>query len=483
MTFPDLSSFIAELDRRKALERVSDSLSPDLEIAAVIDRVAKSAGGGPALLFERPTGSTMPIAANLFGSMSRICLALGVEKLDDLAREIDELTTPPMPKGFMDAIKLMPLVNRLTDLMPKTVKDAPCQEVVKPDGGLDELPVLRTWPEDGGPFITLPLVFTRDPETGRRNIGMYRMQVYDRRTTGMHWQRHKGGAQHHRVAERLGKRLEVAVALGADPVLTYCATAPMPEGLDELMLAGVLGKRRVELVKARTVDLEVPASAEIVLEGYVDPGERRREGPFGDHTGLYSLADDFPVFHLTCLTMRKQPTYLTTVVGIPPMEDYYIGLASERIFLPLIRKTVPEIVDMHFPAPGIFHNLVLISIDKRYPGHARKIMSACWGLGQLMFSKCIVVVDKDVDVQNEAEVAWIVGTHVDPSRDVEIVKGPVDDLDAAAILPAFGGKMGIDATRKWPSEGVTREFPRRLKTTERAAKIAEDIWRRIGNRR
>jgi 4-hydroxy-3-polyprenylbenzoate decarboxylase len=482
MTFPDLASFIAELDRRKELERIHDPLSPDLEIAAVIDRVAKSAGGGPALLFERPTGSSMPIAANLFGSMQRICLALGVEKLDDLAREIDELTTPPMPKGFMDAIKLMPLVNRLTDLMPKTVKDGPCQEVVKLDGGLDELPVLRTWPEDGGPFITLPLVFTRDPETGMRNIGMYRMQVYDRRTTGMHWQRHKGGAQHHRVAERLGKRLEVAVALGADPVLTYCATAPMPEGLDELMLAGVLGKRRVELVKARTVDLEVPASAEIVLEGYVDPGERRREGPFGDHTGLYSLADDFPVFHLTCLTMRKQPTYLTTVVGIPPMEDYYIGLASERIFLPLIRKTVPEIVDMHFPAAGIFHNLVLISIDKRYPGHARKIMSACWGLGQLMFSKCIVVVDKDVDVQNEAEVAWIVGTHVDPSRDIEIVKGPVDDLDAAALLPAFGGKMGIDATRKWPSEGVAREFPRRLKTTDAAARKAEEIWKRIATR-
>jgi 4-hydroxy-3-polyprenylbenzoate decarboxylase len=482
MTFPDLPSFVAELDRRKELVRIADSLSPDLEIAAVIDRVAKSPGGGPALLFERPTGSSMPIAANLFGSMSRICLALGVEKLDDLAREIEELTTPPMPKGFMDAIKLMPLVNRLTDLMPKMVKDAPCQEVVKPDGGLDELPVLRTWPEDGGPFITLPLVFTRDPETGMRNIGMYRMQVYDRRTTGMHWQRHKGGAQHHRVAERLGKRLEVAVAIGADPVLTYCATAPMPEGLDELMLAGVLGKRRVELVKARTVDLEVPASAEIVLEGYVEPGERRREGPFGDHTGLYSLADDFPVFHLTCLTMRKQPTYLTTVVGIPPMEDYYIGLASERIFLPLIRKTVPEIVDMHFPAAGIFHNLVLISIDKRYPGHARKIMSACWGLGQLMFSKCIVVVDKDVDVQNEAEVAWIVGTHVDPSRDIEIVKGPVDDLDAAAILPAFGGKMGIDATRKWPSEGVTREFPRRLKTSDGAATKADAIWSRIGRR-
>ena len=250
----------------------------------------------------------------------------------------------------MDALKMMPLVNRLTDLMPKTVKDAPCQEVVKPDGGLDELPVLKTWPEDGGPFITLPLVITRDPETGMRNIGTYRMQVYDRRTTGMHWQRHKGGAQHHRVAERLGKRLEVAVALGADPVLHYAATAPMPEGLDELMLAGVIGKRRVELVKCRTVDLEVPANAQIVLEGYVEPGERRREGPFGDHTGLYSLADDFPVFHLTCITMRAIPVYVTTIVGRPPMEDVYLGKASERIFLPLIRKTLPEIVDMHFPA-------------------------------------------------------------------------------------------------------------------------------------
>jgi 4-hydroxy-3-polyprenylbenzoate decarboxylase len=418
----------------------------------------------------------MPVAANLYGSLSRICLALGVEKLDELSREIDELTTPPMPKGFMDALKLMPLVNRLTDLMPKTVKDAPCQEVVKMDGGLDEIPVLTTWPEDGGPFITLPLVITKDPETGMRNIGTYRMQVFDRRTTGMHWQRHKGGAQHHRVAERLGQRLEVAVALGADPVLQYTATAPMPEGLDELMLAGVLSKRRVEMVKCRTVDLEVPAHAQIVLEGYVDPHERRREGPFGDHTGLYSLADDFPVFHLQCITMRKKPIYVATVVGRPPMEDVYLGKASERIFLPLIRKTLPEIVDMAFPPAGIFHNLVLVSIDKRYPGHARKIMSAFWGLGQLMFSKCIIVVDKDVNVQDFDEVAWVVGTHVDPSRDIEITKGPVDDLDDAAILPAYGGKMGIDATRKGPSEGVTREFPGQLTTTPDAAKRAGEIW-------
>jgi 4-hydroxy-3-polyprenylbenzoate decarboxylase len=424
----------------------------------------------------------MPVAANLFGSSERICLALGVKALDDLAHEIETLTTPAMPKGFVDALRMLPLVNRLTDLMPKTVKDAPCQEVIEPNGGLDELPILKTWPEDGGPFITLPLVFTKDPETGMRNVGTYRMQVFDRRTTGMHWQRHKGGAQHHRVAERLGRRLEVAAVLGADPVLTYSATAPMPEGLDELMLAGVLGKRRVELVKCRTVDLEVPANAQIVLEGYVEPGERRREGPFGDHTGFYSLADDFPVFHLQCITMRRNPVYVTTVVGIPPMEDYYLGRASERIFLPLIRKTLPEIVDMHFPAAGIFHNIVLVSIDKRYPGHARKVMSAFWGLGQLMFSKCIVVVDKDVNVQDEAEVAWVAGTHVDPARDIQIVTGPVDDLDDAALQPAFGGKMGIDATRKWPSEGFTRQWPKRLTTTEAAARKAEAIWTHISRR-
>src|SRR5262245_21674171 len=477
--FPDINAFIAELDRRKLLARIAEPVSPHLEMAAVIDKACKAPGGGPALLFERPAGGSMPVAANLFGSTERMCLALGVEKLDDLAREIEELTTPAMPKGFMDALKMLPLVNRLTDLMPKTVKDAPCQEVVKPDGGLDELPILKTWPEDGGAFITLPLVFTRDPETGMRNIGTYRMPVFDRRTTAMRWQRRKGGAQHHRVAERLNQRLDVAVVLGADPVLTYCATAPMPEGLDELMLAGVLGKRRVELVKCRTVDIEVPANAQIVLEGYVEPGERRREGPFGDHTGFYSLADDFPVFHLTCMTMRKNPVYVTTVVGIPPMEDFYLGKASERVFLPLIKKTLPEIVDMHFPAAGIFHNIVLISIDKRYPGHARKIMSAFWGLGQLMFSKCIIVVDKDVDVHNEAEVAWIAGTHVDPSRDIEITKGPVDDLDDAAFAPAYGGKMGIDATRKLPAEGVTREWPKRLVTSEKARARAEEIWSRI----
>jgi 4-hydroxy-3-polyprenylbenzoate decarboxylase len=478
--YADLNDFLADLDKRRLLTRITEPVSPDLEIAAVTDRACKSAGGGPALLFEKPTGFDVPVAANVFGSMERMCLALGVNTLDDLAREINALTSPQVPEGIMDALKMLPMVGRLRDLMPKTVKDAPCQEIVRKDGTLDELPILKCWPEDGGRFITLPLVFTKDPETGMRNIGTYRMQVFDGRSTGMHWQRHKGGAQHYRVAERLGKRLEVAVALSPEPVLTYAATAPMPEGLDELLLGGFLARRRIELVKCLTVDLEVPASSHIVLEGYVEPGERRREGPFGDHTGFYSQPDDFPVFHLTCLTMRRRPTYLTTIVGVPPMEDFYLGMASERIFLPLIQKTTPEIVDMHFPAEGIFHNLVIISIDKRYPGHARKIMHAVWGLGQLMFSKTVIVVDKDVNVHDPREVAWIVGTHMDPARDVQMTKGPVDDLDDAAELPAYGGKMGIDATRKWASEGYTRNWPTRIKMDETVDRRAAEIWRRLG---
>ena len=477
--FKDLNQFLAALDKERELARISDTVSPDLEIAAVTDRVSKSPGGGPGLLFERPDGYDIPVAINLFGSTKRMCMALGVERLDDLAREIEEIATPKIPAGMLDALKLLPTLNRLRDLMPKTVSDAPCQEVVQRNGSLDELPILKCWPQDGGKYITLPLVFTRDPESGARNIGTYRMQIYDERTTGMHWQRHKGGAQHHRVAERLGRRLPVAVALGADPALTYSATAPMPEGLDELMLAGFLRRERVELVKCVTVDLEVPANAQIILEGYVEPGERRREGPFGDHTGFYSHPDDYPVFHVTCVTRRKRPVYLTTVVGIPPMEDYYLGKASERIFLPLIRKTLPEIVDMHFPASGIFHNIVIVSIDKRYPGHARKIMNAFWGLGQLMFSKTIIVVDKDVDVQNEAEVAWIVGTHYDPERDIQFTRGPVDDLEDASDLPAFGSKMGVDATRKWKSEGFSRQWPTRISTSSEAARKAEERWAKI----
>jgi 4-hydroxy-3-polyprenylbenzoate decarboxylase len=479
---PDLNSFIAALDKRGWLCRVPDEVDPNLEISAVTDLASKSPGGGPGLLFENPTGYSIPVAVNLFGSLERMCLALGVESLDEIAQDIAELTDPKVPSGVLDVIKMAPMLGRLSDLMPKTVRDAACHEVVQHDGTLDELPVLRCWPEDGGQYITFPLVITKDPESGMRNIGTYRMQVFDGRTTAMHWQRHKGGAQHYRVAERLGQRLEVAVALSPAPALAYAATAPMPEGLDELLLAGLLSRKRVELVKCVTVDLEVPASAQIVLEGYVEPRDRRREGPFGDHTGFYSEADDFPVFHIQCITRRARPTYLTTIVGIPPMEDYYIGQASERIFLPLIRKTAPEIVDMHFPAQGIFHNLVIVSIDKRYPGHARKIMNMMWGLGQLMFSKIIVVVDKDVNVHDEREVAWIVGTHIDPERDIQLTRGPVDDLDQASPMPAYGSKMGIDATRKWASEGFNRGWPKRLSTTEEAGRRATAIWEGLRKR-
>jgi 4-hydroxy-3-polyprenylbenzoate decarboxylase len=477
--YPDLQSFLADLEARGLLARVRESVDPILEIAAVTDRASKSAGGGPALLFEQPAGYGMPVATNIFGSLERMCLALGVKTLDDLGRQIEEILSPPMPSGVLDAIKLLPMASRLKDLMPRTVRDAPCQDAVLRGGSLDAIPILQCWPEDGGRYITYPLVITKDPETGLRNVGMYRMQVYDSRTTGMHWQRHKGGAHHHRIAERRNERLAVAVAIGPDPVLAYAASAPMPEGLDEFLLAGFLSRRRIDLVKCITSDLEVPANANIVLEGYVEPHERRREGPFGDHTGFYSLADDFPVFHITCVTHQRQPIYHTTVVGIPPMEDYYLGLASERIFLPMIRKTLPEIVDMHFPAEGIFHNLVIVSIDKRYPGHARKIMNAFWGLGQLMFSKTIIVVDSNVNVHDVREVTWIAGTHIDPQRDIQFTRGPMDDLENASDLPAYGSKMGIDATRKWASEGFAREWPKRLVTTEAAGMRALSILRGI----
>jgi len=479
MAYRDLNDFLLALEHRGLLARVREPVDPDLEICAVTDLASKSPLGGPALLFEQPAGYSTPVATNIFGSLDRMCLALGVDSLDRVARELDEILTPRIPGGLLDAFRLVPTLTRLKDLLPKTVNDASCQEVVQKDGSLLDWPILRCWPEDGGRYITFPLVITKDPETGMRNVGAYRMQVFDARTTGMHWQRHKGGRQHYRVAERLGRRLEVAVALSPDPVLAYAATAPMPEGLDELFLAGFLRRERIELVKCVTLDLEVPASAHIVLEGYVEPGERRREGPFGDHTGFYSLPDEFPVFHLQCVTHRRHPVYLTTIVGVPPMEDYYLGLASVRIFLPLIRKTIPEIVDMHMPAAGIFHNLVIVSIDKRYPGHARKIMNAFWGLGQLMFSKVIVVVDRDVNVRDEAEVAWIVGTHIDPERDLQFTRGPLDDLENASQIPAYGSKMGIDATRKWPEEGFTRPWPARIVTTAAAGRRATEVWARL----
>jgi 4-hydroxy-3-polyprenylbenzoate decarboxylase len=483
--FPDLRTFIERLRRDGDIVTVEAQVDRHLEAAEIHRRVI--AAGGPALMFTNVRGSgfgtgdsrsPFRLVTNLFGTARRAELAFGERPLRLIRRvvELAETLLPPTPAKLWGA---RDIGLDLLKVGTRKVQTGPVVENVTSDVNLNQLPVITCWPDDGGKYITFPLVFTKDPETGMRNIGTYRMQVFDGRTTGMHWQRHKGGAQHYRIAERLGRRLEVAVALSAEPVLPYCATAPMPEGLDELLLGGLLSHKRIELVKCVTVDLEVPASAHIVLEGYVEPGERRREGPFGDHTGLYSQPDDFPVFHLTCITRRKRPIYLTTVVGVPPMEDYYLGLASERIFLPMIRKTLPEIVDMHFPAEGIFHNLVIVSIDKRYPGHARKIMNAFWGLGQLMFSKTIVVVDNDVDVHDVSQVAWIVGTHMDPLRDIQMTKGPVDDLDDAADLPAYGGKMGIDATKKWASEGYTRSWPARVKTTEAAGRRAADIWSRL----
>ncbi|MES1257527.1 MAG: menaquinone biosynthesis decarboxylase, partial [Acidobacteriota bacterium] len=365
---------------------------------------------------------------------------------------------------------------------PKIVSKGACQEVVKHDGfSLHDYPVLTCWPGDGGPFITLPMVFTKNPETGKRNCGMYRMQVFDARTTGMHWQTHKQGAEHYRRRFAEGhKRMDVSVAIGSDPATMYSAILPLPPDLDEMMIAGFLRGSPVEMVKCQTNDLEVPANAEIVLEGYVELGENRTEGPFGDHTGYYSLADEYPVFHVTCVTQRREPIYATTIVGPPPMEDFYMGKAIERIFLPLMRLQLPEVRDMCMPAEGIFHNIMLVSIRKSYPGHARKVMSAIWGLGQAMFTKCIVVVDEDVDVQNVSEVAWRALNNIDPERDIQFTMGPIDSLDHASRLVNYGSKMGVDATKKWPGEGFTREWPDVLRMTPEIKKRVDDLWKKAG---
>ena len=417
MAYKDLQAFLKVLEKQNELKRIEVPLDPYLEIAEVTDRVSKSKKGGSALLFAQPKQGKFPVLTNMFGSYNRMHLALEVESLDAFAADVLEFIEIEKPDGIIKKLKLIPKLQRLAHIFPKEVSKAPCQDVVYTgdDVDLGILPVLTTWPEDAGPFITLPVVFTKNPETGMRNVGMYRMQVFDKNTTGMHWHRHKGGAYHYHLAEKLGKRLEVAVAIGPDPAVTYSATAPLPDELDELLFAGFLRKAPVELVKCKTVDIEVPANSQFVLEGYVEPGERRREGPFGDHTGYYSLADDYPVFHVTALTHRKDAIYPATLVGPPPMEDCYMGKATERIFLPAIKRQLPEVVDMNLPLEGVFHNLCFVSIDKRYPGQVRKVMYALWGLGQMMFTKIIVVVDKNVNVQNVSEVLWRVGNNVDPA--------------------------------------------------------------------
>ncbi|MGH9748693.1 MAG: menaquinone biosynthesis decarboxylase [Candidatus Polarisedimenticolia bacterium] len=481
MAHDDLRAFLRLLEERGELARVREPVSVDLEISAITDRVSKSPGGGRALLFERPEGYDVPVLINTLGSSGRMRLALEVASLEDFGARIDALLDSRAPEGLIDKLRMLPRLKDLADLFPVVVKKAACQEIVERERpSLAPFPVIRCWPGDGGRTITLPLVFTRDPGSGKRNCGIYRMQVFDDRTAAMHWQIHKHGAHHHRLAEGRGRRLEVACAIGCEPAVTFAAAAPLPDDVDEMLLAGFVRREPVRMVRCLTVDVEVPAHAEIVLEGYVDPGERRREGPFGDHTGYYSLADDYPVFHLTCVTHRERPIYQTTIVGAPPMEDAHIGKAIERVFLPVMRRQLPEIVDINMPAEGIFHNLILVSIRKRYPGHARKVMHAIWGMGQAMFSKVIVVVDDDVDVQDLRQTAWKALNHIDPERDVEFVMGPIDVLDHASRLPQYGSHMGIDATRKGPSEGFHREWPEEIRHAPETLEAIRSRWPRYG---
>ena len=516
MPFDDLRQWIAALDRVGELKRVKTEADPILEVAEITDRVSKSrdgrgVAGGPALLFQNLKGHAgSQLLINQFGSESRMKLALGVNSLDEVADRIRMFMDVKSPQGILEKIKMLPMLAEMGKFFPRTVSTGPCKEVIKRDNfSLLDFPILQCWPQDAGRFITLPCVITRDPKTGKRNVGMYRMQVYDERTTGMHWQRQKIGAEHYRQALRNAAssqtggnsaavdimartsggsqptehmpsgKLEVAVAIGTDPALTFSAIVPAPPDIEEYLIAGFLRGAPVDLVKCEMVDLEVPASSEIVLEGHVHLDELRTEGPFGDHTGFYSLEDLYPVFHLTCITHRKDPIYATTVVGKPPQEDAYMGKAVERIFLPLMKLTIPELVDINLPIEGIFHNLMLVSIRKSYPGQARKVMNAIWSLGQAMFTKCIIVMDEDVDVQDIADVTLKVLNHIDPERDIQFTLGPVDSLDHASRLPNYGSKMGIDATRKWASEGFTRPWPGEIVMDAKTKALVDSKWKTL----
>ncbi len=547
MAYDDLRDWIKTLEKHGELKRLREEVSPELEITEITDRVSKIGSsasssaatpsqnyppGGPALLFENVSGHpSQKVLINQFGSERRMALALGVDNLDQVADRITGLLNMKPPgEGLLDKLKMLPQLGVITSAFPKTVaaKDAPCKQVIRRDNfDLDFFPILKCWPHDGGRFITLPCVHTRDPRSGKRNIGMYRLQVYDGQTTGMHWQRQKVAAEHYREALRnaasanddptvsastarvnimaesaggavtiptgpagglpeisLGKlkgsRLEVAVAIGTDPATTFAAIVPAPPEVEEFLIAGFLRGKPVEIVKCETVDLEVPAHSEIILEGYVELGELRPEGPFGDHTGFYTLADDYPVFHLTCITHRRDPIYAATIVGKPPMEDAWMGRAVERIFLPAMKMTIPELVDVHLPVEAVFHNLMIVSIKKSYPGQARKVMHAVWSLGQAMFTKCIIVVDEDCDPKNIPEVVLRVANNIDPERDIQFTLGPVDSLDHASRLPNYGSRMGIDATRKWKAEGFSRPWPAMIEM-DRATKAKVDaMWAKLG---
>jgi len=519
LPFDDLRQWIAALDHAGELNRIQTEADPMLEIAEITDRVSKSKNGspgGPALLFQNVKGYPgSQLLINQFGSESRMKLALGVNSFDEFGERIRMFMDVKSPQGFLDKLKMLPLLTEAGKFFPKTVATGPCKEVIKRDNfSLLDFPILQCWPQDAGRFITLPCVTTRDPKSGKRNLGMYRLQVYDARTLGFHAQRQKVAAEHYRQAlrnaagapllasfarsgsstavdimartsggqvlsENPSGKMEVAVAIGTDPAVTFSAIVPAPPDVEEYLIAGFLRAAPVELVKCETVDLEVPATSEIVLEGYVNLDELRPEGPFGDHTGFYSLEDLYPVFHVQCITHRKDPIYATTIVGKPPMEDAYMGKAVERVFLPLMRLTIPELIDINLPIEGVFHNLMIVSIRKSYPGQARKVMNAIWSLGQAMFTKVIIVVDEDVDVQDLADVTLKVLNHIDPERDIQFTLGPVDSLDHASRLANYGSKMGIDATRKWPTEGFTRPWPDEIVMDAKTKTLVDSKWKAL----
>ncbi|MBI4653484.1 MAG: UbiD family decarboxylase [Nitrospirae bacterium] len=501
MAYKDLRGFLRILEEKNLLKRIKAEVDPILEVTEITDRMCKSPNGGKALFFENVKGSKYPVVTNIFGSFERMSLALEVKGIDDIARRIEELLSQAPPKTLMEKLSMLPTLFEFSRYFPKHVKTAPCQEVIERDNpDLSKFPIIKCWPGDGkqrrgdtetrrhgdgltvgdGRFITLPMVFTKDPETGRQNCGMYRIHIYDKTTTGMHWHIHKDGARHYDKYKALGKKMPAAIAVGSDPAVIYSATAPLPESVDEMLFAGFLRREPVEMVKCITSDIEAPANSELVIEGEIEPGETRIEGPFGDHTGFYSSADYYPVFHVTCITHRKDMIYPATIVGKPPMEDCYIGKATERIFLPLLRLDFPEIKDMNLPMEGVFHNAALISIKKNYPGHAKKIIHGLWGKGQMMFSKLIIVVDDDVDVRDISYTAWRVLNNIDWQRDVVISEGPVDDLDHSASWPRYGSKMGIDATRKTREEGMMRDWPEEIFMSKEVKRLVTKRWKEYG---
>lgn len=483
MKYKDLRDFISFLESKGELRRIKTSVSWDLEITEICDRVVKS--GGPALLFENVIGSDIPVFINMYGTQQRMAWALGLDKVDDLVDRIKDLLglMQGPPQGIVEKVRTLGQLMKMASYQPKIVNNAPCQEVVLrgEEVDLERFPILKCWPEDGGRYVTLPLVITKDPITGSRNVGTYRMQVFDRNTCGMHWQTQKVGTHHYRISQQKKlEKMEVAVVLGGDPATIWTGSAPLPPDMDEIMAAGFIRGEGVEMVKAKTIDLEVPAHAEIVLEGYVIPGEERIEGPFGDHTGYYSMEDSYPVFHVNCVTHRLSPIYPTIIVGRPPMEDYFMGKVTERIFLPIIQMVLPEVVDINMPAEGIFHNLVIVSINKEYPGQARKAIYGLWGLGLMSLAKAIIAVDDTVNVHDLSEVAWRVTNNLDASRDVFITSGPIDDLDHASPTQKHGSKIGIDATTKGPGEGYHRGWPPDIVMSKEVRDLVDSKWLAYG---